>query len=71
MKSRSTRASLRAEGRMAERADTLAAIATMRAALPGMIAAGKLDAEGGSLLDRRLATLAEQIDQRLHEGSAR
>lgn len=65
-----SRAALRAQGRMAERADTLALIAVMRAGLPLMVSAGKLDADGASMLDRRLDTLAEQIDQGIQEGMA-
>jgi hypothetical protein len=64
---RLTHAQLRAQGRAAERADVLAALATIRAGLPEMIRAGKLDADGASILDRRLDTLAEQIAGGLHE----
>lgn len=67
MKPRPTHATLRAQGRAAERRDVLAAIATIRSGLPAMVAAGKLDGEGAAILDRRLDTLAEQIAQGLHE----
>ena len=67
MKPRLTRAALRAQGRAIERADTLAAIATIRAGLTNMVAAGKLDGDGAAMLDRRLEALADQIAQGLHE----
>lgn len=60
MSTRPTHDALRAQGRAAERRDVLAAIATIRAGLPAMVAA---------LLDRRLDTLVEQIAQGLHEGA--
>lgn len=69
MSARPTHDALRAQGRAAERRDVLAAIATIRAGLPAMVSAGKLDGEGAALLDRRLDTLAEQIAQGLHEGT--
>lgn len=68
MSTRTTNAAHR-QGRAAERKDVLAAIATIRAGLPAMVVAGKLDGEGAALLDRRLDTLAEQIAQGLHEGA--
>ncbi len=70
MKVRPTRAMLRAEGRAAERADTLAAIGRIRRSLSDFVSTGKLDAEGATWLDRRLAMLADQLEQGLHEGQA-
>lgn len=49
MSGRPTHDTLRAQGRAAERKDVLAAIATIRAGLPAMVAAGKLDGEGGAV----------------------